>query len=447
MAFNRPLYLRGFGAPRPNRVKTAGALAFVAVVAVANYLVFFHDNTPTEPSLDQRLARPVEAPTEDFSAQADVENTVTAEPHKTVEGTLARGETAAGCLKRMGVPLSSASAAVESLSNFVDMRTLKPGQKFVADLADDGSLQSLVFPVDEITYISASLEEDGWVATKKNHPTEMEQIEFACMVKGSVHESFSACGVDTSLANVVTDLLGGQIDFFTDSRRGDVLRVVVEKESISGKFLRYGKVLGLLYEGKLVSASAFPMESQDGKIKYYDSEGRSVERPFIRSPLKYTKISSGFSRRRLHPILHAYTPHKAIDYAAPRGTPVHAIGDGKIVFAGRKGASGNLVVLQHQDGYQTYYAHLDYISKGLKSGERIKRHTQIGTVGSTGRATGPHLHYAVAHKGKFVHPRNLLDVKGEKIPDVLVDAFLTSVGRVTGQLKDLAIRGVDPSRS
>jgi murein DD-endopeptidase MepM/ murein hydrolase activator NlpD len=184
-----------------------------------------------------------------------------------------------------------------------------------------------------------------------------------------------------------------------------------------------------------------------GKVSYYDQSGNSVERLFLRSPLKYTRISSNYTNRRKHPILKNYTPHRAIDYAAPIGTPVHAIGDGKVIFAGKKGANGNLVVIQHQDGFQSYYAHLSKFAKGLKVGSEVSRRSFIGEVGSTGRSTGPHLHFAVAKNGSFVHPRTLLQVKGPSLDADLMSDFSVSVAKATARLKSTLIRGDEATKS
>lgn len=163
--------------------------------------------------------------------------------------------------------------------------------------------------------------------------------------------------------------------------------------------------------------------------------------------MKYSKITSDFSQRRLHPILHTYTPHRAVDYAAPRGTPVYAVGDGKVTFKGVKGPAGRMVVIQHEGGFQTYYAHLDQFAKGLKVGDKVTKGTFIGTVGTSGRATGPHLHFAVAKDGRFVHPRTLLTSAGEPIPKDLEPVFKTYVARIVAELKAIGVRGVDGSRS
>ena len=443
---DKPLYLRGFQPTRRRGVARVVPWLFVALIVVTNYLVFFQGEDIAEPTLDQRLARPVEDPGAEVKPVAEAAPPEAARASRFEEGVLMREETATQALKRLGASASSAAAALDSLGAHVNLRALRAGQKLLLELADDGTVLSLKFPTGVTSYLEVTRSDGGYTCEQKELETQKEVVQFACMMRGSFYSSLERCGVDRNLAAVLVDLLENQVDFFTDLRRGDVLRVQVEKESLDGRFLRYGRIRGLLYQGKMVTASAFPVEV-NGRIEYYDVSGRRVERPFRRSPVRYTRVSSDFSLRRLHPILHAYTPHRAVDYAAPRGTPVYAVGDGKVIFRGVQGAAGRMVVLQHENGYQTYYAHLDRFANGLKVGDRVSKGDLIGAVGSSGRTTGPHLHFAVARNGSFVHPRTLLTAAGSPIPLELESEFKASVGRITGELMALPVRGVDGSQS
>ena len=445
--FEKPLYLRGFQPARPNRSSIMLGILFVCAIVVVNYLVFFETESTAEPSLEQRLARPVAVPAPvalpDPSSMKPRLPPVTRE----VDGGMIRGENASRTLTRLGADPYSAGHALAALSRFVNMRTLRIGQRWEMELLPDGAIQRLTYPIDKVRFIEVLRDDEGgYAAERKEIETDKELIQVACMIKGSLYKSLDRCGVERAVGRLATSMLEGQVDFFTDSRRGDVLRMIVEKESIEGDFLRWGRIRGLLYEGRVVTASAFPLEVEDG-IEYYDAQGQSVERPFLRSPVKYTRVSSNYSERRLHPILHTYTPHRALDYAAPTGTPVYAVGDGKVVYRGWKGASGRLVVVRHSNGYQSYYAHLYRIAKGLRVGNHVSRGSFVGTVGKSGRATGPHLHFAVAHERKFVHPRKLLSMAGDNIVKEKEMEFLAYVGRVVGELKALSVRGVDGSRS
>jgi murein DD-endopeptidase MepM/ murein hydrolase activator NlpD len=447
MTFEKPLYLRGSAPPRRGNSGTALGIAFALVVIAVNYLVFFRGEEPSGPSLEQRLALPVEVLTPE-SLQGIVASSSPETPlPNRVEGALARGETAGQALARMGAMGSGVGNALEALSEHVNMRALRPGQRIVASILPNGDLHAVRMQTSELAFVEATMDESGWIARKDEVTTDKETIELACMIRGSLYESLERCGADVALAPVVAELLAGQVDFHTDCRNGDVLRAIVDRETLDGRFLRYGRIHGLVYEGRLVQGSAFAWVTPDDGVRYFDADGNSAERPFLRSPLKYTRVSSRYSDRRLHPILHKYTPHKAVDYAAPRGTPVHSIGEGKVIFAGAKGASGNLVVVQHDGGFQSYYAHLSRFARNLKVGDLVSRRTLVGTVGSTGRSTGPHLHFAIAKDGAFIHPRKLLDVRGDAITESDSTEFKADVGRLTGRLKALPVRGADATRS
>jgi len=445
LAFDKPLYLRGFQPTRSGgRLGAVLGSVFVLAIVGVNWAVFFRGAGVAAPTLEQRLAKPVEVPAEPEPLPQQPEASPEA---RMVEGALVRGETASQALARLGVASGSAHGALTELGRLVDMKTLKAGQKLVLSVMPDGKVRSLTFPLTETAYVEVNGADGGFVAERKEIATDKQTVSFACVIRGSLFESLQRCGEDQGLAIVVTDLLAGQVDFFSDSRRGDVLRASIEKESLSGRFLRYGKVKGLVYEGRVANGSVFPLESAAGEQTYYDASGEAVERPFLRAPLRYSRLSSDYSLKRLHPILHKFTAHRAQDYAAPKGTPVYAVGDGKVVFAGAKGANGNLVVLEHQGGWQTYYAHLSHFAKGAKAGERVSKKTLIGFVGSTGRSTGPHLHFAVAKDGAFVHPRKLLSMPGQRVPAAEAAAFRDVVDRVTTELKALPVRGLDGTRS
>jgi murein DD-endopeptidase MepM/ murein hydrolase activator NlpD len=430
--------LRSAGAPK-NRKKglLVGVLLLVAI-AVVNYAIFFSSSEPEALGIEERLSLPVET------------SEALPEPQKTSETvieevSLMKGEAPVRALVRVGATERSALMALEALQESVSLKGLKAGQKFVVEMTKDGEVISLTMPRDLTHLWRVEKKGNGYQASLGELPTEKEVVSIACKIQDTVFSSLERCGAERELAQVVVDLLGTQIDLFSEVRRGDVLRFSVERETLGGEFLRYGKVRGLIYEGKIAEASIFPLE-QDGETKYFDGKGRAVEKPFLRTPVRFTRVSSQYSLKRLHPILHTYTPHKAIDYAAPKGTPVYALGDGKVIFKGQKGAYGKLIVLQHPFGVQTYYGHLDAFAKDLKVGERVQKGQVIGTVGATGRATGPHLHFAVAKNGQFVNPKALLDIAGEQLEGARFEDFLATMASMVQELKSLPVKGIEATR-
>lgn len=220
------------------------------------------------------------------------------------------------------------------------------------------------------------------------------------------------------------DIFGWDIDFFVDVREGDSFRVLLEDNYKDGKFIYTKRVLAAEFKNQGREYRVFYLKDNDDGIEgYYDSEGRSVRKQFLKSPLRYSRISSSFTNRRLHPILKIYRPHYGIDYAAPKGTPIEAVCDGKVTFAGWKGGYGNCITIQHNSTYLSNYGHLSNFANGIKSGVKVKQGEIIGYVGSTGLATGPHLDFRIAENGEFINPFNLKNVNTRGVSSTCREKF------------------------
>jgi len=200
-------------------------------------------------------------------------------------------------------------------------------------------------------------------------------------------------------------------------RNGDEIRLLLEKKSVEGRFLAYGNILGGEYRGKFKTYRFFWYENEKNNVAaYFTEKGDGVKKEFLKTPLKYTRISSGYSHNRFHPVLHKWKKHLGIDYAAPTGAPVWSVASGKVIHVGYKGANGNLVTVRHDNGFTSYYAHLSRYARNLKEGDTVEQKQIIGFVGATGRATGPHLHFGLKHKGKFVNPQKVKYTMGPSVP-------------------------------
>jgi murein DD-endopeptidase MepM/ murein hydrolase activator NlpD len=207
----------------------------------------------------------------------------------------------------------------------------------------------------------------------------------------------------------------------------------------------YGRILAAQYisDGEVITGIGF----QDGKgFAYFDLEGRSLKKAFLRSPLHFTRISSGFTHRRRHPILGGVRPHLAVDYAAPTGTPVWAVADGYVQFAGRNRGNGIQVVLRHRSGYRTYYNHLSRIARGVRGGVRVTQKQVIGYVGSTGLSTGPHLDYRVSQHGRFVNPLSERFIPGKPIAKAERGAFPQRAHALVERLEKAAPSSAGPAQ-
>jgi len=226
-------------------------------------------------------------------------------------------------------------------------------------------------------------------------------------LSGSLYESLLDAGADANLVMRFADLLAWQVDFLTEPRDGDRFRILVQTKHVDGDDLGFGNILAAEYLGDRVTARAVRYRDVAGQLDWYDDEGQSVRRAFLKSPLTYRRISSGFTANRRHPILKTVRPHWGVDYAAPQGTPVSALGSGVVEFAGRKGGYGNYVEVRHSSTYTTCYGHLWKFASGIRRGARIEQGDVIGYVGSTGLSTGPHLDFRVRKNGSYVNPLTL----------------------------------------
>ncbi len=235
----------------------------------------------------------------------------------------------------------------------------------------------------------------------------------------SLFESLISAGEGVSLANTMVDVFSYQIDFFRDLRVGDSFEILVEKKYKNGVFKSYGKMLAATFTNQGHEFVAYRF-AQDGVIgAYYDEEGEALERLLLRVPLSFTRISSGFTLARKHPILNITRPHMGIDYAAPKGTPVYTIGDGVVTHAAWLGDYGYTVIVRHTNGYESQYAHLSGFHSSVHKGARVTRGSTIGYVGSTGLSTGPHLDFRLKHNGKFINPNSLSNIP--KAPPITAD--------------------------
>jgi len=240
-------------------------------------------------------------------------------------------------------------------------------------------------------------------ARRLSIPLEERVFAIEVAIENNLANAVAAAGEDDRLTTLLADdIFGSVIDFRTHPRRGDRLGLLFTKRFLNDRFINYGPVLFAHYSGQKVSQIAVDYEDPEGSRGYYDSRGRSLERMFLINPINYVRISSGFDRKRFHPVLKKSRPHLGTDYAASTGTKVWATAKGTITFAGRKGGYGKLVEIEHANGYRTRYAHLSRIS--VNSGQTVKKKDVVGRVGATGLATGPHLHYELLKDGRHINP-------------------------------------------
>jgi murein DD-endopeptidase MepM/ murein hydrolase activator NlpD len=233
-------------------------------------------------------------------------------------------------------------------------------------------------------------------------------------VRRSLFEAVEGAGESPQLVVAMVEVFSSDFDFTADTRPGDRFRLLVEKRYARGVFVDYGRILVAQYAsaGRKLSGVGY---GRDGRWAYYDPNGRSLKKSFLKSPLEFTRVTSGFTYARPHPILGGVRPHLAVDYAAPAGTPVRAVADGVVTAAGWDGGNGVSVTVRHRAGYSTMYNHLSRVGAGVRAGARVGQRQVIGYVGATGLATGPHLDYRVSKNGQFVNPLGEKFIPGEPI--------------------------------
>ena len=343
-----------------------------------------------------------------------------------VEITLKRGETLETALRRAGLERAEAAAIVAGLRGQVNMRRLAPGERLsVKPAAPDGA--------PEITWTRSPAERyeirstDGrWTVAAVRPDVETRVAAIAGEVRDSLFASVERLGETAGLTARLVSLFEWDFDFAADSLPGDRFRFLVEKRYVGDELLGYGDILVAQYAsaGRPVLTSV-AFEEAGGRADYFDVSGRSVKKMFLRAPLDFTRVTSGFSHARHHPILGGLRPHLAVDYGAPVGTPVRAVADGVVTMAGWDGGFGLSLSLRHARGYETMYNHLSRLD--VKRGERVRQRQIIGRVGTTGLSTGPHLDYRVRKAGVFVNPLGEKFIPGAPVPAHRRGAFTVHV--------------------
>lgn len=296
----------------------------------------------------------------------------------------------------------------KAVRNVYDFRRIYPGQRFEVYGGSDGSVESMQFAVNDESYIDINFRDGDVSAERKEYAFSLRLRPAGGTITTSLYSALDEQGVPAELGAKLADLFAYDIDFHNDMRRGDWFRMIYEEKTRDGDGMKkLGRIVAAEFHAKGRSFYAFQFAGANGKIEYYDENGKSIRKQLLRAPLSFTRISSSFSHRRFHPVLHHWAPHYGIDYAAPTGTPVMATGSGTVLAAEHKGGNGKYVKIRHANGFTTFYLHLSRFGKAIHAGAHVEQGQVIGYVGSTGYATGPHLDYRVMQGNKFVNPRTI----------------------------------------
>jgi murein DD-endopeptidase MepM/ murein hydrolase activator NlpD len=317
------------------------------------------------------------------------------------ENRLRAGENFTAALQKFGLSPEEAANASAAAQRAFNMRQVRAGNTITVGRSVEGELREIDYKIDPDRMLKILPDDKGFTAQVSEIPSKMEVMAVTGRVDDSLFNAVEDAGESAELAMRLAQIFGYDLDFYTDPRKGDTFLMVIEKKKYAnGRTAGYGRILAAEYENAGKKYQALLFHDPTGRSGYYSADGKSLQKAFLRSPLKFgAPVTSHFSKARFHPILKTYRPHMGTDYGAPVGTPVQTIGSGRVVFAGRKGGEGNMVQIAHSNGYETMYLHLSRMF--VRSGEHVEIGKTIGLVGSTGLSTGPHLDFRILQKGQY----------------------------------------------
>lgn len=316
--------------------------------------------------------------------------------------TINKGDTASSIFSRLKIH-SQLQALLELPEAKKKLTRLLPGESFDY-LIVSGELQAIRYDESETRHISFTKKDNKFAIDITEDDVETRIAIADGSIENSLFIAAKNAGVSDNLIMKLVDIFAYDIDYALDIRTGDQFKLIYEERYANGERLKDGRLLGAQFINQGKTHQAVKFTNSSGKSAYYAPDGRSLKKAFIRTPVKFSRISSHFDPKRMHPILHKIKAHRGVDYAAPTGTPIRATGEGKVIFVGNQRGYGKTVILQHGKRYSTLYAHLSGFRKGLRNGKQVKQGQVIGYVGKSGSATGPHLHYEFRINGKHKNP-------------------------------------------
>ena len=377
---------------------TSGRVVTILALSIAGFALTRHLAQPRAPKIPPR------------SRQAQ-----SAAPHVMDKISIRSGDTLDALLKRSGLAHDTRAELIEAVGEHFDVRTFRAGSQLTL-LRSEGALVSVEYVVDPDHRLEIVQANGQFKARIAAIPGAVRPRAVCGTLKGSLFESMARAGEQPELALRMAEIFAWDIDFYRDPQPDDQFCLLVEKKEYdNGAPATYRRVLAATYVNAGIVHDAYLFKASDGEEHYYSGDGQSLEAAFLRSPLKLdARISSHFSGRRLHPVLGVYRPHLGTDYAAPVGTPVQAVADGRVVYSGLSGGSGNLVTLQHANGYVTQYLHLS--RRLVRKGDRVKQGQRIGLVGMTGLASGPHVDIRIQNNGRYLNWATLKLPRQSRVP-------------------------------
>jgi murein DD-endopeptidase MepM/ murein hydrolase activator NlpD len=339
------------------------------------------------------------------------------------EERVQRGDTIATLLARLQIDDPAAVVALRTAKGAKSLHQLVPGRPADARTTDDGRLVEFRYLNASGTELTLRREGDGFRINEQPAAMDTRLQMKSGEIQSSLFAATDAAGLPDSIAMQIADIFGSEVDFHRGLRKGDRFSVVYEFSRVRGEPVRAGRVVAAEFVNDGKSYRAIWFQHSDGTGGYYGPDGKNLRKAFLRSPLEFSRISSGFSNSRFHPVLQEWRAHRGVDYAAPIGTRVKATADGTVEYIGRQGGYGNVIILRHAGRFSTVYGHLRGFGAGLHQGTRVSQGDVIGFVGMTGLATGPHLHYEFRVDGQQRNPLAVAMPAAEPLPSQQREAF------------------------
>jgi murein DD-endopeptidase MepM/ murein hydrolase activator NlpD len=389
-----------------------------------------------QPSQDEMARLSFELTLPELQAKQEILDDLNQEPVKQwKEFTVKSGDSLSKLFNRAGFKPLQLDEVMKSGAVAKKLTRIFP-KDVVRILTDDqGVLQALRYEIDPETYLLVERKQGELVAKEYKHNLEARVAHAEGTIDTSLFAAANESGIPEKLIMELAGIFGWDIDFALDIRKDDSFKLLYEEIYRNGEKIKNGDILAAEFvnDGEVFRAVRYT-NPETKRAEYYTPEGKSMRKEFLRTPVNFTRISSRFTTKRYHPILQRFRSHKGVDYAAKRGTPIRAAGDGKVIFKGKKGGYGRTLIVQHGSKYTTLYAHLNSYNKNMRVGKRIKQGQTIAYVGSSGLATGPHLHYEFRVNGVHRNPQTVKLPSSRPVPKKHLAAFEQTISPVLAQL-------------
>ncbi len=337
-------------------------------------------------------------------------------------------------LRELGVSSLDIIEMVKAAKPVRSLSMLLPGTRFQVTKDEHNNLQHIEFRFSAVEKLVVKKNQQQWVAEKITEDVTIKTISFVGYVESTLWESALFANMDPYLIFEMSEIFGWEVDFNREVQAGDSWRITAEQKFVQDQAVGWGSILAAEYinQGRKFSAILFRLNGED--MGYYGTEGENLRRMFLKSPLKFGRITSRFNKSRFHPKLRVRRPHNGVDYGAPIGTPVRSVADGTVTMAHYSGGGGKVLKIRHNSTYQTAYKHLNGYAKGIRSGAKVRQGQIVAYVGNTGLSTGPHLHYEFYVNGRFVDPLRQKFPSAEPISAEHKDVFLKQAEKLVATL-------------